>query len=332
LSQAGATCGIKGERSGLISEVLRLVETHATPWVLLENVPFMLQLGRGEAMKIITSSFERLGYKWAYRIVNSQAFGLPQRRRRVYFVACRDGDPSEVLFSDDALSTESSVGLAQTAYGFYWTEGIRGLGWAVDAVPTLKGGSGLGIPSSPAVLLSNGNIVTLDIRDAERLQGFPADWTRAAESVAKKGVRWKLVGNAVTVPAAAWIGRRMRNPGKTLSFQTTPIRSGHSWPNAAWNLGGGPMKVHASEWPVRQRQRPIEAFMRYDASMLSAKATSGFLRRTERARLRFPAGFLEAVRKHLDRVGGDPTRAQSQRDAVLRARAAPSASEVYAGP
>ena len=35
--------------------------------------------------------------------------------------------------------------------GFYWTEGNRGLGWAVDAVPTLKGGSTIGIPSPPAI-------------------------------------------------------------------------------------------------------------------------------------------------------------------------------------
>ena len=35
--------------------------------------------------------------------------------------------------------------------GFYWTEGLRGLGWAVDSVPTLKGGSSIGIPSPPAI-------------------------------------------------------------------------------------------------------------------------------------------------------------------------------------
>src|SRR5690606_35704194 len=82
----------------------------------------------------------------------------------------------------------------RTSFGFYWTEGIRGLGAAVDAVPTLKGGSTIGIPSSPAILLPNGRVVTPDIRDAERLQGFPADWTQPAETVARKSVRWKLVG------------------------------------------------------------------------------------------------------------------------------------------
>ena len=67
------------------------------------------------------------------------------------------------------------------ACGFYWTEGLRGLGWAVDAVPTLKGGSTIGIASPPAIRLARDRrLVTPGIEDAERLQGFPAGWTAAA--------------------------------------------------------------------------------------------------------------------------------------------------------
>ena len=96
--------------------------------------------------------------------------------------------------------------------GFYWTEGLRGLGWAVDAVPTLKGGSTIGIPSPPAIWNSgDGSITTPDIRDAERLQGFDADWTLPALDVGgvRRGHRWKLVGNAVSVPVARWVGDRL---------------------------------------------------------------------------------------------------------------------------
>ena len=35
------------------------------------------------------------------------------------------------------------------AYGFYWTEGKIGIGWAKDSIPPLKCGSSLGLPSSP---------------------------------------------------------------------------------------------------------------------------------------------------------------------------------------
>ena len=46
------------------------------------------------------------------------------------------------------------------------------------------------------------------------MQGFPADWTKAAEDVAKPSSRWKLVGNAVTVDTVSWIANKMIHPEK----------------------------------------------------------------------------------------------------------------------
>jgi DNA (cytosine-5)-methyltransferase 1 len=146
--------------------------------------------------------------------------------------------------------------------------------------------------------------VTPDIRDAERLQGFPKDWTKAAETVAKKGARWKLLGNAVSVPAAAWIGRRMRKPGKLLEFDVHPMRGHRNWPTAAWNVGEGRYSVAASEWPVRKPAPPLLRFLSHKTPLLSAKATNGFLSRTRVAKLRFPKDFIEAVERHLESVSG----------------------------
>jgi DNA (cytosine-5)-methyltransferase 1 len=299
LSQAGMTRGIAGARSGLIGEVFRLIEHQRTPWVLLENVPFMLQLARGEAMHVITSALEELGYRWAYRVIDARAFGRPQRRRRVYLLASREGDPRTVLFADEAAApAEPEMNGHPVACGFYWTEGLRGLGWAVDAVPTLKGGSTIGIPSPPAILMPDGRVVTPDIRDAERLQGFPRDWTKPAERIAKRGVRWKLVGNAVSVPVATWIGRRLARPGAPKDFDTLPLRDHRHWPTAAWNVGEGRYRVIASEWPIHRVAIPLERFLRHDLTPLSAKATSGFLQRAQVAKLNFPLGFLDALRAH----------------------------------
>lgn len=161
LSQAGKTAGIEGARSGLVGEVFRLLEKKRTPWVLLENVPFMLRLSKGRALEVIVSALESLGYRWAYRVVDTRAFGLPQRRERVFLLASLDDDPRTVLLADEAGEpTPVAWKPHRTSFGFYWTEGIRGLGAAVDAVPTLKGGSTIGIPSSPAILLPNGRVVT----------------------------------------------------------------------------------------------------------------------------------------------------------------------------
>src|SRR5262249_46040062 len=58
LSQAGRTAGIEGSRSGLVGEIFRLLEKKRAPLVLLENVPFMLQLARGRALEVIVSALE----------------------------------------------------------------------------------------------------------------------------------------------------------------------------------------------------------------------------------------------------------------------------------
>jgi len=307
LSQAGMTAGIDGARSGLVMEVFRLLRRRRVPWVLLENVPFMLHLGKGRALEVVVSELERLGYRWAYRVVDARAFGLPQRRERVYVVAALDEDPRAVLFADEIGPPPEDEGdqprNGDSAFGFYWTEGLRGLGWAADAVPTLKGGSSVGIPSPPAIWLPSGSIVTPSIRDAERLQGFPKDWTKPAELVARPGVRWKLVGNAVCVPVAAWIGQRLARPGDAHELPSRGLPIGSPWPRAAWNVGKGRRTAPFSAWPKRSRPRPLLEFLGEPTVPLSYKATAGFYTRARQSSLRFAPGFLAAVRAHMERMG-----------------------------
>ncbi len=309
LSQAGRTAGITGSRSSLVGEVFRLLETRQVEWILLENVPFMLQLAGGRALDVIVTELERLNYRWAYRIVNSRAFGLPQRRERVYLLASRHHDPRNVLFVDAVSEIREDRSFRDVACGFYWTEGLKGLGWGVDCVPTLKGGSTIGIPSPPAVIFPSGHIGKIDIRDAERLQGFAEDWTKPAEIVAKPGSRWKLVGNAVTVTVAEWIGQRLRAPGEYDASGDTSLSRKNGWPTAAWNVGRGRFQADLSTWPVHSKTPHLSDFLKHETSPLSAKATSGFYSRAQIAKLRFPEGFLAAVAAHLGRMQGDQRRA-----------------------
>lgn len=302
ISQAGMTAGIDGQRSGLIHEVFRLLRKRPAPWVLLENVPFMLQLNRGKAMEVIAREFETLGYSWAYRVVDSRAFGLPQRRKRVYFLAARSGDPRAILFGDVA-SDPSERTHAGKACGFYWTEGLRGLGWAVDAVPTLKGGSTVGIPSPPAIWLPGGDIVTPDIRDAERMQGFAPDWTLPAEEVVRPTFRWKLVGNAVSVPVAAWIGKRLSRPKQAAEGRESALVSGTPWPHAAsYTPAGGRRTWLVGQYPTHPRAVSLMEFLRYPPKALSLRATRGFLSRLEQSGLDYPPEFLTALKAHAARL------------------------------
>lgn len=303
LSQAGRTNGINGEKSGIVAELFRLLRQERIECVVIENVPFMLQLDKGAAMEYLVHKLEELGYEWAYRVVDSRAFGVPQRRQRVFLVGSRAVHPAKLLFGEDK-GTPEEKSCTGVGCGFYWTEGTRGLGWAVDSIPTLKGGSGLGIPSPPAIWLPDGRIVTPDIRDAERLQGFPADWTSPAERTDRKSFRWRLVGNAVTVPAAKWVAQSLLAEPGTIPENVVEMEVATRWPAAAFGLGGKKFQVNVSKWPLREPRPGIAAFLRYEPKLLSAKATSGFMRRLFQSKLRYPIEFAEALRAHHRKMAG----------------------------
>lgn len=304
LSQAGRTAGLEGERSGLIAEVFRLLSRRKIATVIVENVPFMLQLNGGNAMRAIVDEFERRGYRWAYRVVDTFGFGLPQRRERVFLIASRVLDPADVLMADDTPLARPKTALGELAHGFYWTEGLGGLGWAVDAVPTLKNGSTIGIPSPPAVLLPDGNIIKPGLADAERLQGFGAGWTEPAERVARSSARWSLVGSAVSVPVAEWVGRRLSNPGQYDRSRDRLFPDSGKAPRAARFDGRARHSVSIGPDPLGVRPPALGEFLTDRAGQvpLSLKATVGFLGRTRRAKLRFEPGFIAAVERHAERV------------------------------
>jgi DNA (cytosine-5)-methyltransferase 1 len=314
LSQAGGKVGIDGTRSSLVGEVFRLLAGRRRPeFVLLENVSYMLRLDRGRAMNSLVEQFERLGYRWAYRVVDARSFGVPQRRQRVVMLASLTEDPAAVLFADDALLTDGGIPRANPdvvgpvdsdlAYGFYWTEGLRGLGWTRSAVPTVKGGSALGIPSAPAIWFPDQDFVgTPTLLDGERLQGFEAGWTAdAVGSDERAGHRWKLIGNAVCVPMAEWVGWRLASPG-TPVVERTRLAEGDRWPTAACGADGRRYRAQASMYPMLEAY-DLRAFLKEAPMPLSERATMGFLNRTYRSKnLRFADGFVASLENYLGRM------------------------------
>jgi DNA (cytosine-5)-methyltransferase 1 len=308
LSQAGRTAGIRGGNSGLVGHVFRLLDARrrGPRWLLLENVSFMLQLDHGRGMRFLVDELEARGFRWAYRVVDTQAFGLPQRRQRVILLASRTEDPRAVLFADDVAPVRQEFSLDRWC-GFYWTEGLRGLGWAVDAVPTLKGGSTIGIPSPPAIWNPrDGSITTPEIRDAERLQGFAPDWTLPAVETTgvRRGHRWKLIGNAVSVPVARWVGQRLSAPGKFDDSRASErIRPGVAWPRAAFGgRGEEPHAVIVTMWPVQWHREALADFIHYPRTPLSARAASGFKSRLDQSSLKYPREFGFALARYVQRA------------------------------
>lgn len=82
--------GMHDDRSGLFREYLRLVEGLEPRFVVMENVTGILSIAGGHAVGEIIHSLEHLGYHVERRTLKAEDYGVPQERRRVFFIAARN--------------------------------------------------------------------------------------------------------------------------------------------------------------------------------------------------------------------------------------------------
>ena len=149
---AGKRAGLAGERSGLWHEFHRVLAESTPRWVLIENVPGLLSSHEGRDLAVILRGLEELGYGWAYRVLDLQYFGIPQRRRRVFIVGCL-GDAARaasVLFEPESVCgnppprREAGEGVAGTVAAGAHPSGFNGRDAERDMLiaGTLGGGAG----------------------------------------------------------------------------------------------------------------------------------------------------------------------------------------------
>ena len=88
LSVAGKRAGLDGARSGLWFEFYRILSELRPAACLIENVPGLLSSNNGRDFGIILAGLEQLWPgRWGWAVLDSQHFGVPQRRRRLYVIA-----------------------------------------------------------------------------------------------------------------------------------------------------------------------------------------------------------------------------------------------------
>lgn len=100
LSVAGKRAGLAGKRSGLFWEICRLLDETGAENFILENVPGLLSSNNGADMATVVEALVERGYSIAWRVLDAQYFGVPQRRRRVFIVGCLGtggGAPEQIL-------------------------------------------------------------------------------------------------------------------------------------------------------------------------------------------------------------------------------------------
>ncbi|RLL43912.1 DNA cytosine methyltransferase [Oceanobacillus piezotolerans] len=81
---------------------------------VIENVPGMISLFKGAIKDSIIEEFEKLGYTVNYQILNAADYGVPQTRKRVFFVGLKDGErfsfpEQEILFENDWITAEQAI-------------------------------------------------------------------------------------------------------------------------------------------------------------------------------------------------------------------------------
>lgn len=104
-SVAGLRRGMADPRGNLALAFLGLVQRVRPAWVLWENVPGVLSSNGGRDFGAFLGGLGELGYGWAYRVLDAQYFGVPQRRRRVFVVGRLGGwaGPAAVLLEPSCL-------------------------------------------------------------------------------------------------------------------------------------------------------------------------------------------------------------------------------------
>lgn len=243
LSVAGKRRGLDGERSGLWFEFARIIDDAEPAWVVIENVPGLFSSNGGRDFAVIVDWLAQRGYGVGWRVLDAQGFGLAQRRKRVFIVASfgsprgctillehesvqRNPKPSRASRQGDSGATQDGTNsrvsrvshTLTTCYDKTWYYNsatflpmVETLLWQATTPDSIRISAADISPTLPARMGTGGhNVPFIGVRrltptECERLQGFPDGWTDGQADTQ----RYKQLGNAVAVPVAEWIGRRI---------------------------------------------------------------------------------------------------------------------------
>ena len=105
-SVAGLRKGLDDPRGNLALSFVSMVEFYQPEFFIWENVPGVLSSNGGRDFGSLLTAVGYIGYGWAYRVLDAQYFGVPQRRRRVFLIGHISGDPrraGEILIESQSL-------------------------------------------------------------------------------------------------------------------------------------------------------------------------------------------------------------------------------------
>lgn len=96
------------KRNSLYLAMVELADRVKPQAVVLENVPGMLQINNGIGAKRVVEDFAKIGYKMVPKLLYAPDYGVPQIRKRVFFVGLRDSE-EEFDFPEAMIDKEKYV-------------------------------------------------------------------------------------------------------------------------------------------------------------------------------------------------------------------------------
>lgn len=211
ISIAGGRKGLKGKRSGLFFEAIRLIKAYQPRVFMFENVKGLFSSNGGKDFEIVLETLADIGlYEIQWQLLDTAWF-LPQHRQRIYIIGHLRGTSCPQVFpvptGDELPGTVSSKGqgsenIASTITSTY-SKGVHGRG--------------------ETYIKTKGGVRRLTPVECERLQGFPDNWTAyglydGEVKAISDTQRYKLLGNAVSVAVVKAVAKKLRTTKyKTLS-------------------------------------------------------------------------------------------------------------------
>jgi DNA (cytosine-5)-methyltransferase 1 len=233
-SKAGKRLGLDDHRGNLALKFLQIVRDVKPKWFVYENVHGLLSSKGGTDFACFLGEVAKCGYGFAYRVLDAQHFGVPQRRRRVFVVGCADGDwrsAAAVLFQRKSVQERPSQG-GEQGHGHFprTTESVEGTETptVLDRASFNQGKNALYklhikeeqqtptlVARGPHAVFYQGMVRRFSPLEYERLQGFPdnytqIEWRGRPKEKCPQGHRIKCMGNSMAVPVMRWIGERIQ--------------------------------------------------------------------------------------------------------------------------
>lgn len=245
-SYAGLGKGIEDSRGTLFYDMARAIAELKPKIVVAENVQGLVSHDGGETLKVIIDTFSRLGYIIKYEVLNSNDYGVAQKRKRLFIVGVRDdiyGEYGEFEFPDKLIykpvlrdilldvpdspytpfSEYKKKILEQVPPGGCWRDLPEKVAKEYMKKSYFLGGGRTGIARrlsldepSLTILTSPSQKQTerchpihtrpFTIRESARIQSFPDNWVFEG-SISSQ---YKQIGNAVPVEMAYHIAQAIK--------------------------------------------------------------------------------------------------------------------------